>query len=123
MDKNLVVVKELPWLVELTTEVARDATLKVMGGKFSPPTIIKMSDLFAKATYNFMVSQMQKSAPQFEVPMSDFASFTIMCAICQEMEKTIPILGNLKIQCKLVNRGEFQEWCEGFKDAGQADRA
>lgn len=118
MSKALTVQK--PWLVELTTEVARDATMKVMGGKFSPSTIIRMADLFAKATYNFVVSQGTKSAPQFEVPMQDFASFTLMCTVCAEIEKTIPIMGNLKIVCKTVTREEFQKWVEGF--TGESDR-
>ena len=119
MAPQLIVPANSLWLVELITEITRDATLKVMGGKFSPDTIIRMADLFAKATYNYVVSDGRESAPQFEVALSDFASFALMCSIMDEIEKTIPKIGNLNIVCKSVNREELAEFLAGYRDAGK----
>lgn len=113
--------KEVPWLSQLTTEVVRDAVLAEMGGRFSPTAIHRVAHLFSNAVYNFVRTKGKESDPSFEVPMTDFKAFTLMCRILDRIEKTIPVAGNLQVTCNMVTRDDLQGWIASRGEVGEAD--
>lgn len=109
-----------PWLRELITEVCRDAVIaEMLKENHSARAAARITTLFSHAVYTFVMTKGAKSSAEFEVPMTDFKAFALMCRILDRIEKTIPVAGNIQVVCKEVSRDDLQEWVASQEDGGE----
>lgn len=112
-------VPQAGWERELITESVRAAVLKVMGGGFSPDFIHRITDITTSGVLELVLTK--KQSEKFRMVIPDFTGFVLMCRLLDEIEKTIPAVSQIHLECPLVTRHEFMGCLNSKGVVGEAD--
>ncbi len=107
------------WERELITESVRAASLRVMGGRFSPALIHKITALTVEGVVDLVIHKQQSKV--FLAVMTDFQVFVLMCRLLAEIEKEIPAVAQVDMRCAMVTRDELMNCIASKGAVGEAD--